>query len=150
MELRYEADKEHSESTFYVQQLPSNNTDLCIICQVDETQDGKQWDRYSSKCGHVFHSRCFRRWCGVRGAINCPYCGDIPEVKKFRFCSTCRCYGHSDAYDGWQECTSKSKARKTTKTVTWWQSNNKMPKNLTVTWIWLEMRQLSPNNTTNN
>jgi hypothetical protein len=49
--------------TIYYTKTISNCKDLCIICQCDETEDGKQWDRYITKCGHVMHSRCCRRWC---------------------------------------------------------------------------------------
>ena len=94
MELNGDIDKEYDDSAYYGQDL-YNNKELCLICYVDETEEGKQWTRYKTKCGHIFHTRCFRRWCGVKNCINCSYCGDIPEIKQNRFCIHCDKFGHA-------------------------------------------------------
>ena len=52
------------------------------------------------KCGHSFHSRCFREWCGTKNCINCPLCGDVEETKHNRFCSFCKKWGHSGLFEG--------------------------------------------------
>ena len=67
--------------TIYYTKTLKGNKDLCIICQCDETEEGKQWDRYMTKCGQIAHSRCCRRWCFRKGKMHCPYCGDIKQVK---------------------------------------------------------------------
>ena len=76
-----------------------NNQDLCLVCYVDETEEGKQWDRYKTKCGHVFHTRCLRKWCDVKNRLNCSFCGDIPEIKENRYCHRCKAFGHNDYKD---------------------------------------------------
>ncbi len=53
---------------------PQDDTTLCIVCQVEEPGD-VCWDRYLYKCGHIFHSRCIRLWCGKKGKLNCPLWG---------------------------------------------------------------------------
>ena len=83
---------------------------LCSVCMADETKDGKQWDKYQLKCGHVAHIRCLRRRFSIRECVNCrdpaprdldggrgphPICGDIPEIQRNRFCSECNKFGHS-------------------------------------------------------
>ena len=80
--------------TIYYTQTIHNSNELCIICQLDETEDGKQWDRYKIVCGHIFHTRCFRKWAGKKMCINCPYCGDIPMIDKHEYCSSCKIFGH--------------------------------------------------------
>ena len=73
------------------------NTELCLICQVDETEDGiKPWDRYKLRCGHVGHSRCMRRWCHYKNGVHCPLCGfvDMNDMKNM-FCFHCKKFGHN-------------------------------------------------------
>ena len=94
---------EYFTSVFYVKELHQNSS-LCLVCLTDETEDGKQWLRYTLKCGHVFHSRCFRRWCGKKQAINCPYCGNIEESMSNRYCSTCQSFGHNVLCDDISAC----------------------------------------------
>ena len=65
-------------SQFYGYRL-SNNQDLCLACDCDETEEGKQWDRYKTKCGHVFHTRCFRKWCAVKIVLIVPFAGIFPR-----------------------------------------------------------------------
>ena len=71
-----------------------NSNELCIICQLDETEDGKQWNRYQTVCGHMFHTRCFNKWAEKKRCINCPYCGNIPMIDKHEYCSSCKIFGH--------------------------------------------------------
>lgn len=78
----------------YYTQTIRNSNELCIICQLDEHEDGKQWDRYKIVCGHYFHTRCFRKWAEEKQSVNCPYCGDIPQIDKNQYCSSCKVFGH--------------------------------------------------------
>ena len=78
------------EVVAYVKTITNNKDDLCIVCQVEDP-DGECWDRYQLKCGHIFHSRCIRRWCGKKDTINCPLCGDIAEVKETDIVTTVKC-----------------------------------------------------------
>ena len=57
-----------------------DNIELCMVCMTDETEDGKTWDRFILKCGHIFHTRCFRQWCSKKGNINCTVCGNVEEI----------------------------------------------------------------------
>ncbi len=88
MEFECEPQLEYQEFMLYVKTLHNNN-ELCIVCQVDETVDAHKWDRYMTRCGHVSHTRCFRRWCGKKVCLNCPLCGDIPETEANLYCSHC-------------------------------------------------------------
>ena len=100
MELPFEIQNQASfDSSFYGKAVP-DSSELCLICMVDEVEDGKQWDRYILKCGHIAHTRCFRNWCGTKHKINCPLCGDIEQVKDNRYCTYCKKYGHTDIIDG--------------------------------------------------
>ena len=87
-----------------------------MICLTDETKEGKQWTRYQIKCGHVFHSRCFRRWCGTKQCLNCSCCGDIPEDRDSRYCEKCDVFGHNCSLDRWEQLefgsTIKTKKKK--------------------------------------
>ena len=96
MELDYEPDKDFVDVVFFIKLL-KDNTDLCLVCMTDETEDGYRWDRYQYKCGHVFHSRCLRRWCHVKKAVNCTCCGNIPDDEKYMYCDFCKAFGHSCA-----------------------------------------------------
>ena len=97
MEIEINFDKDYLDSSYYGIPL-SSNKELCLICYTDETEDGKQWDRYKTKCGHIFHTRCFRRWCGVKNCVNCSFCGDIPEIIDNRYCDICKKFGHNPIY----------------------------------------------------
>ena len=57
------------DCTFYGK-IIQNSSELCLVCMVDEIEDGKQWDRYVLECGHTAHTRCFRNWCGSKNKIN--------------------------------------------------------------------------------
>lgn len=92
--------KEYFDAIFYVKEQPNNNNNLCVVCLMDEKEEGKNWTKTTTICGHICHSRCFRRWCGYKGCINCPLCGDIQEIKKNRFCNACKKFGHCDILDG--------------------------------------------------
>jgi hypothetical protein len=70
------------------------SNELCIICQLDEHEDDKVWERYKLVCGHIFHTRCFRKWCLKKQSINCPYCGDIKQININKFCNSCKIFGH--------------------------------------------------------
>ena len=89
MELDMDPDDELLDTIFYVRELPDDTT-LCNVCLVDETEDNKHWARYQLICKHTFHSRCIRRWCGKRGSIHCPLCGDTHMIKANRYCKNCK------------------------------------------------------------
>ena len=94
MELDSDPTKEDVSITFYYTQPVYNSKELCIICQLDETDEGKQWDRYKIICGHMFHTRCYRRWIFKKKCLNCPYCGDIPQIVANEPCHMCHKFGH--------------------------------------------------------
>jgi hypothetical protein len=109
MDFEFELKKEYFKSFFYGERL-CDDKNLCLICNIDEDNRFK-WDRYRLVCGHVFHTRCFRRWCGVKKSINCSYCGDIPEIMKNRYCTMCHKFGHS-ALNG-DDCPTLNKQNST-------------------------------------
>ena len=81
--------------------LVKNSDELCMVCQTDETKDGKQWHRYQLVCHHIAHTRCLRRWCMVKGRLNCSYCcDDIKRKRRNRYCEDCDKFGHD-----LEECT---------------------------------------------
>ena len=41
-----------------------------------------QWNRYDLKCGHTFHTRCFRQWCYKKDSVNC---SAKQKIKKYFF-----------------------------------------------------------------
>ena len=96
MDLTCDPDVEYLDCVFFVKNMHKDKGQ-CLICLMDETEEGKQWDRYKIKCGHVFHSRCFRRWCGKRQCLNCSFCGDLPEDDSSRYCNDCDEFGHNCA-----------------------------------------------------
>ena len=98
------------EVVAYVKTIMNNKDDLCVVCQVEDPE-GECWDRYQLKCGHIFHSRCIRRWCGKKDTINCPLCGDIAEVKENRYCDDCKVWGHSIFKDDYTQYCMKQKKK---------------------------------------
>ena len=94
MELNFESISNDMDVFRYTKHI-SNSNELCIICQLDELEDGKQWDRYKLVCGHTFHTRCFRKWVGKKQCTNCPYCGDILKIEKNEHCHWCKTFGLS-------------------------------------------------------
>ena len=113
MELACEPRTEDLIKLEYTTHLQHNKS-LCSVCMADETKDGKQWHRSQLKCGHIAHTRCLRRWFSIRECVSCrdpapqdldggrgphPICGDIPEIKRNRFCSDCNKFDHSVMMD---------------------------------------------------
>ena len=94
MEFKYDFNKEYFNSSFYGERL-YNNKETCLVCYVDETENNLNWERYRLVCGHIFHTRCFRRWCHVKQSVNCSFCGNISEIEQNRFCNMCYEFGHS-------------------------------------------------------
>ena len=84
MELDLDSD-DYCNCVFFVKPL-KDSKELCLVCMVDEHGNNQHWERYQLKCGHIYHSRCFRRWCGVKQRMNCTYCGDIPEDRTTLYC----------------------------------------------------------------
>ena len=93
MNIDFNIDEEYDEAINYTKVLYKNK-ELCIICQVDETADGNQWHRYKTRCGHITHTRCFRRWCYYKQCVFCPYCGNLENNDANYFCSDCNKFGH--------------------------------------------------------
>ena len=98
MELDCEPRTEDLAQLEYTKHL-QNNKSLCSVCMADETKEGKQWDIYQLKCGHIAHTRCLRRWFSIRECVSCLISGDIPEIQRTRFCSDCNEFGHSVMMD---------------------------------------------------
>lgn len=94
MELEYDMMIDDMIYLFYVKSV-KNDKKMCCVCVIDETKDGKSWDRYELVCGHQMHTRCLRKWCATKNKLNCPQCGDIKPIMKNRYCSSCKKFGHT-------------------------------------------------------
>ena len=88
MNIEFDTDKEcqvMNELILYKIRPLMKNTTLCGICQLDEqeTLETKKiyWERYKLSCGHIFHSRCFRRHCYFKHNIECPYRCELKKIK---------------------------------------------------------------------
>ena len=92
MELEADHSQEYWGTCIYVKAV-QNDRELCLVCMVDEDED-QPWERYRTKCKHCFHSRCIRRWCWKKQKLNCPLCGDIPEIEENMYCDGCKAFGH--------------------------------------------------------
>jgi hypothetical protein len=90
MGLKVDFNNDLLDNLFYVKSLPSDDNSLCVVCHSDKEplEGGRMWDRYVLKWGRKYHSRCFRKWRGKNGAVNCSLCGDI-DKKEFRYCDMC-------------------------------------------------------------
>lgn len=87
---------------------PKSPDDVCSICLgvIDD-------DKFKTKCGHTFHTKCIGMWCNVRSGVAkvCPYCrqvidedckdlldvesiGIMPYLKRMFFHTTA--YGRAD------------------------------------------------------
>ena len=93
MELAYEPMEDYIDFLDYVKTL-EDRQDLCMICLTEEQLEGQQWSRYQLRCGHIFHTRCLRRWCGKKKGMHCSLCGIIEETIENRYCSICGRFGH--------------------------------------------------------
>lgn len=80
MELEFEPDQDNTDVMCFSKTV-HDSTELCLVCHVEEQEEGKQYDRYKLVCGHFAHTRCLRKWCGVKRAVNCPLCGDFGIAK---------------------------------------------------------------------
>jgi len=113
MDLEFDCNEEFIETIFYAKIMPKTNKDLCVVCQLDETQDNKYWDRYTYKCcneKHVIHSRCARKYNNIKQSINCPLCGNIPMIEENQYCSICNNFGHNSFNT--YKCTKHKKNKK--------------------------------------
>ena len=81
----------------------SKNKELCTVCMMPE-KTRVPWDRYQLRCGHVAHTRCYRKWCTVKGKVACPCCGDVERTSTNGFCSCCNKFGHDVMTDGFVAC----------------------------------------------
>lgn len=67
-------------------QIIKNDTEVCLICLSVK----KDWTKYKLKCGHQFHTRCYRKWIAVKHKLNCSLCGDLDENCNNTFCQLCK------------------------------------------------------------
>lgn len=53
---------------------PKSPDDVCCICLsiIDD-------DKFKTKCGHMFHTKCMGMWCNIRSGVAkvCPYCRQV-------------------------------------------------------------------------
>lgn len=76
-------------------ELVHDSNEQCLICLVDESEQGHQWDRYKLSCGHQYHTRCYRLWVNDIGKYKCTLCGDIDmDDHTKQFCTECKEWGH--------------------------------------------------------
>ena len=101
MDLEFDPYEDYLETMFYAQTLEEDDT-LCLICQVDEIDEHnkQRWHRYKLKCGHIYHTRCLRRWCHRKDTLNCTLCGDIDEKPANMWCDFCSTFGHGGVMQG--------------------------------------------------
>lgn len=67
---------------FYTKYLKGNKK-MCLICQIpDETNN--IYDKYKLTCNHIYHSRCYKKYCYYIDNIKCPLCGEIKPLKEFK------------------------------------------------------------------
>lgn len=56
---------------------PKSPDDVCSICLgvIDD-------DKFKTKCGHTFHTKCIGMWCNVRSGVAklCPYCNQVIDA----------------------------------------------------------------------
>ena len=75
MELECEPEKEYEDIVLlscFIDHTPGDD-DICLICHdVNNT-----YDKYKLTCKHLYHTRCYRRYCFYKKAIKCPLCNDI-------------------------------------------------------------------------
>ena len=94
MELDYEGHPILSDCVLYTKEL-NNNPSLCMVCLMDEyEQHHAYWAKVQLKCGHVAHTRCFRKWCYTKGKVVCPICRKDMDMSQ-QYCHICNNYGHS-------------------------------------------------------
>lgn len=70
---------------------PDGGVRKCSCSCMIETDE---WDYHQLVCGHYFHTRCLRAWLTVKGVLNCPLCGDLPETSESHYCVSCKEWGH--------------------------------------------------------
>ena len=53
---------------------PKSPDDVCSIC-LSVIGD----DKFKTKCGHMFHTKCIGMWCNIRSGVAkvCPYCRQV-------------------------------------------------------------------------
>ena len=76
----------------YAKHVPADGT--VRECRCSCLHERGDWDYYQLKCGHYFHTRCLKHWLDHKGKLNCPLCGDIPEINNNQYCSHCKEWGH--------------------------------------------------------
>ena len=98
MSLECDPEAELQDVMYSSKTIHDDNT-LCLICHHNENSEKDQWDRYLLKCGHAYHTRCFRRWCYEKDSVNCPLCG-FSQKEEHLYCSACNSFGHCDLFSG--------------------------------------------------
>ena len=101
MELNSNIDNEYMKCVFFAKDV-EDNYDLCLICMIDEHDDNQHWQRYQLPCGHIFHTRCFRRWCSEKQHLNCSFCGNLSEDKNNIYCDVHDTFGSHKGCSIWK------------------------------------------------
>ena len=94
MEIEYDINYEYDELCTF-RRIHEDKTDLCLVCLVDETEAGQIWTRYELACGHMYHSRCIRKWCRLKNCVHCTCCGEVADKVENMFCYGCQEFGHN-------------------------------------------------------
>lgn len=97
MELESNIELE-SDSGIHCVKLIKNSKKMCMICVFKATENNGPWDRYMLKCGHYFHTRCFRRYVKISNEkVQCSVCqqGNIKDDQSFNYCKNCCKFGHN-------------------------------------------------------
>ena len=98
MELDYEGHPILSECVLYTKEL-RNNPSVCMVCLMDEYEKHQTyWAKVQLKCGHIAHTRCFRKWCYTKEKVVCPICRKNMDDSQL-YCHICNNYGHSAFFE---------------------------------------------------
>ena len=64
---------------YYIKRVKPDKK-ICLICHFSNDK----YDKYKLSCKHVFHTNCFRRYCGYKNCVKCPLCDVIKPYKEFK------------------------------------------------------------------
>ena len=62
-----------------------DSEEVCMICLCVK----REWMKYQLRCGHQFHTRCYRKWLATKNKLNCTLCGDLAENDSNTYCQVC-------------------------------------------------------------
>ena len=73
--------------------LVNNDEQICSVCNLNNPE----WHKYELPCKHHLHTRCCRKHFFEHGnKLNCPICGKLWKMNKYRVCIHCEERGHAD------------------------------------------------------